>query len=69
MAVAPRQCLVVGPAWVGDMIMAQSMFKVLRARYPELIIDVLAPAWTAPLIDRMPEVRRAIAFWKASGAM
>ncbi|AOU97048.1 lipopolysaccharide heptosyltransferase II [Acidihalobacter yilgarnensis] len=60
MAVAPRQCLVVGPAWVGDMIMAQSLFKVLRARYPELIIDVLAPAWTAPLIDRMPEVRRAI---------
>lgn len=52
--------LVVGPAWVGDMVMTQSLFKVLHERFPELEIHVLAPAWSAPVIKRMPEVRRHI---------
>jgi len=52
--------LVVGPAWVGDMVMAQSLFKVLRHQRPQAPIDVLAPAWTLPLLARMPEVRAGI---------
>ncbi|HET8706059.1 MAG TPA: lipopolysaccharide heptosyltransferase II [Pseudomonadales bacterium] len=53
--------LIVGPAWVGDMVMAQVLFKELRRNHPGAIIDVLAPDWSRPLLDRMPEVRRAIA--------
>jgi heptosyltransferase II len=49
--------LIIAPAWVGDMVMAQSLFKVLKRRYPECRIDVLAPAWCAPLLERMNEVR------------
>lgn len=52
--------LVVGPSWVGDMVLAQPMFKLLHARHGEPAIDVLAPRWTLPLVERMPEVRRAI---------
>lgn len=52
--------LIVGPSWVGDMVMAQSLFKVLRQRNPEAILDVLAPAWSLPLLERMPEVRQGI---------
>ncbi len=52
--------LVVGPAWVGDMVMAQALFRHLAARHPGAAIDVLAPAWTFPLLARMPEVRRPI---------
>ena len=52
--------LVVGPSWVGDMVMAQTLFKCLKARAPEAAIDVLAPAWSNPLLERMPEVRSAI---------
>lgn len=52
--------LIAGPAWVGDMVMAQSLFKTLRRRFPGSVIDVLAPAWSAPLLRRMPEVRRHI---------
>jgi heptosyltransferase-2 len=52
--------LIVGPAWVGDMVMAQSLFKVLKQRNPAVQIDVLAPAWTEPLLARMPEVHDAI---------
>ena len=56
---APR-CLVVGPAWVGDMVMAQSLFRTLGERSPGVSISVLAPAWTFPLLERMPEVAEAI---------
>ena len=52
--------LVVGPAWVGDMVMAQTLFRLLKQRQPDMQIDVLAPAWTRPLLDRMPEVNEAI---------
>ncbi|MDT1877905.1 ADP-heptose--LPS heptosyltransferase, partial [Acinetobacter baumannii] len=47
--------LVVGPSWVGDMMMSQSLYRTLRARYPQAIIDVMAPAWCRPLLSRMPE--------------
>ncbi|KOR29640.1 ADP-heptose--LPS heptosyltransferase [Achromatium sp. WMS1] len=52
--------LVVGPSWVGDMVMAQSLFRVLKQRDPELGIQVLAPSWARPLLERMPEVEAAI---------
>ena len=50
----------VAPSWVGDMVMAQSLFKALKQRHPEPGIDVLAPAWSRPLLERMPEVGDAI---------
>ena len=40
--------------------MAQSLFKVLKARQPERAIDVLAPEWSLPVVTRMPEVRSAV---------
>ncbi len=52
--------LVVGPSWVGDMVMAQSLFRTLKARQPETAIDVLAPGWSLPLLQRMPEVRAGV---------
>ena len=53
--------LIVGPAWVGDMVMAQCLFKLLKEREPTVTIDVLAPAWSLPLLARMPEVSSTIA--------
>ena len=53
--------LVLGPSWVGDMVLAQSLFKTLKLNNPNCIIDVAAPAWTLPLLERMPEVSRGIA--------
>jgi heptosyltransferase II len=55
-----NRILVVGPSWVGDMVMAQSLFKVLRQQRPEAQIDVLAPGWSLPLLERMPEVAAGI---------
>lgn len=57
---AATNILIVGPAWVGDMVMAQCLFKLIKRRNPQAIIDVLAPAWSLPLLNRMPEVANAI---------
>lgn len=56
----PYKILIIGPAWVGDMVMAQTLFKFIKQAEPNAIIDVLAPAWTRALLERMPEVRRAL---------
>jgi heptosyltransferase-2 len=54
-----KKILIVGPAWVGDMVMAQSLFIYLKQVHPTCIIDVLAPAWSEPLLALMPEVRQS----------
>lgn len=56
-----NKILVMGPSWVGDMVLAQSLFKQLKADQPDCQIDVAAPGWTLPLLTRMPEVKQAIA--------
>ncbi len=53
--------LVIGPAWIGDMVMAQSLFRLLTARRAGVRIDVVAPDWTQPLLARMPEVHDSFA--------
>ncbi len=55
-----KKILVAGPAWVGDMVMAQTLFKLLKQRDPTVTIDVLAPAWSFPLLARMPQVSSSI---------
>lgn len=55
-----RKLLIVGPAWVGDMVMAQCLFKLVKLREPDTRIDVLAPAWTQPLLQHMPEVDQGV---------
>jgi heptosyltransferase-2 len=55
------QVLIIGPAWIGDMVLAHSLFKVFRQRHPQSRLDVLAPEWTHPLLSRMSEVDEAIA--------
>lgn len=63
------EILIVGPSWVGDMVMAQSLFKILKMRHPDAAIDVLAPAWSLPVVARMPEIRRGYASGTGHGKM
>ena len=42
------------------MVLAQPLFRLLHQKHPGLALDVLAPQWTLPLLQRMPEVRRAL---------
>ena len=61
--------LIVGPSWVGDMVMAQTLFQCLKQRHPEAQIDVLAPEWSRPILERMPEVRRALSLPLGHGVL
>ncbi|MCJ8170323.1 lipopolysaccharide heptosyltransferase II [Atopomonas sediminilitoris] len=61
--------LIIGPSWVGDMVMAQTLFHCLKQQHPDCQIDVLAPAWSEPLLARMPEVRKAISMPLGHGAL
>ncbi|CDL84072.1 ADP-heptose--LPS heptosyltransferase RfaF [Xenorhabdus szentirmaii] len=61
--------LVIGPSWVGDMMMSQSLYRTLKALYPNAEIDVMAPAWCRPLLAKMPEVNQAIAMPLGHGAL
>ena len=56
----PDKVLVVGPSWVGDMVMAQALYKLLRREDPHVEIHVVAPPWSLPVLERMPEVARGL---------
>ena len=49
------------------MVMAQSLFRVLRLGEPGRELDVLAPEWSLPIVARMPEIRAGIASSTAHG--
>jgi heptosyltransferase-2 len=51
------------------MVMAQVLFKALKRRLPDAIIDVLAPAWSRPLLQHMPEVSAIIDLPLAHGEL
>ena len=40
--------------------MVQSLFIALKRQDPNNIIDVVAPAWSAPVLARMPEIRNVV---------
>lgn len=33
--------LVIGPSWIGDLIMSQSLYSLLLIKYPKIKIDVI----------------------------
>jgi len=48
--------LIVAPNWIGDALLAQPLFARLRKKFPGVVIDAVAPPWTAPVLRRMPEI-------------
>jgi heptosyltransferase-2 len=55
-----QRILIVGPSWVGDMVMAQSLFSSIKTLNDQCQIDVIAPPWAVALVEKMPEVQTAI---------
>ncbi|OCG22895.1 ADP-heptose--LPS heptosyltransferase [Gilliamella sp. wkB108] len=52
--------LIIGPSWVGDMMMSQSLYRTLKQLDPSNEIDVMAPAWCQALLNKMPEINQSI---------
>ena len=55
-----RPILIVPYMWIGDFVRGHSVVSVLKARWPERPVDILATPLTAPLTEFMPGVRQAI---------
>ncbi len=68
-SLSAARILIIGPSWVGDMVMAQSLFISLKQTHPDCLIDVLAPAWSAALLARMPQINQAIALPLSHGQL
>jgi heptosyltransferase-2 len=46
--------------WIGDFVRCHSVVKLLRARFPDRPVDMLATTLCTPLADYMPGLRQAI---------
>jgi heptosyltransferase-2 len=55
-----ERILIIAPSWVGDAILSEPLVGLLRDPYVEPIVDILAPAWCAPVYARMRGIRRII---------
>ena len=53
-----EKILICAPAWLGDMIMAHTLIRILAEQGHEL--HVLAPEWNFAVLERMPEVSKRI---------
>ncbi|MXP56650.1 lipopolysaccharide heptosyltransferase II [Pantoea sp. Mhis] len=52
--------LIIGPSWIGDMVMSQSLYRTIKKNYTHSVIDVIAPIWCCSLLSYMPEVNQAL---------
>jgi heptosyltransferase-2 len=52
--------LIVPYMWIGDFVRGHSVVKLLRERFPNRPVDMLATSLCAPLADYMPGLRKAI---------
>lgn len=48
--------LIIAPAWLGDMVMAHALIRVLREQHPTAHLAILAPKSTLPITELMPEL-------------
>jgi len=52
--------LIVPYMWIGDFVRCHSVVTLLRQRYPDRPVDMLATTLSAPLADYMPGLRQTI---------
>ena len=48
--------LVVAQAWIGDLVLGQILYALLKRQQPGVSIDVVAPDWAGAILKRMPQV-------------
>ena len=64
-----QRILIISPAWLGDIIMSQSLLKTLKQRDPSCEITMYAPRYAHVIIARMPEVDHILENPFAHGAL
>lgn len=51
-----EKILIVAPSWLGDAVMSNPLLRCLKKRYPDCVINILAPSSTAQIYHHMVEV-------------
>ncbi|MEN9470910.1 MAG: glycosyl transferase putative gt9A [Pseudomonadota bacterium] len=51
-----KKILIISPAWIGDIVISQALFKYIKRQHAETIIDIVAPRWSHELLATMPEI-------------
>lgn len=57
-----RPILIVPYMWIGDFVRGHTVVRILKQRWPNRPVDLLATTLCAPLVDYMPGVRQSIVF-------
>ncbi len=57
-----RPILIIPYMWIGDFVRGHTVVRVLKQRWPNRPVDLLATTLCAPLADYMPGVRKAIVY-------
>jgi heptosyltransferase II len=57
---ASPKTLIIAPNWVGDAVMTQPLLADLKRKSPDRAIDVLAPAYTKAVYQRMAQVNEVL---------
>ncbi|CUR53494.1 ADP-heptose--LPS heptosyltransferase 2 [Serratia symbiotica] len=52
--------LIIGPSWIGDMMISQSLYRTLKNKYPDALIDVMTVTWCKELLIRMSEINKIL---------
>jgi len=55
-----RPILIIPYMWIGDFVRGHTVVRVLKQRWPNRPVDLLATSLCAPLVDYMPGVRARI---------
>ncbi len=55
-----ERILIIAPSWVGDAILSEPLVALVRDPNEAPIVDVLAPAWCAPVYARMRGIGRVV---------
>ncbi len=53
-----KKILIVAPSWIGDFIISQSLFKEIKLKNKNIVIDLIIRSYLKPIADVMPEINK-----------
>jgi len=55
-----EKLLVIPQNWLGDIVMSQTLLKRIKSENPNTVIDILVNSTFKSLVERMPEISKAV---------
>ena len=55
-----EKLLIIPQNWLGDIVMSQTLLKRVKSENPNTVIDILVNSTFKSLVERMPEINKAV---------